>query len=90
MPNPSGVKVNVIFTRVNDQRRLSFSSTLPPNVTNFEILANLALSGNYYLSVFIGLQGQTTLTQYTVIPNFFGRVNAKAPAPLIDASLGLI
>jgi hypothetical protein len=71
-PNPSGVKVNVIFTRVTDQKRLSFNSYLPPNTTDFEVLASLTLSGNYYISIFIGQQGSTSTVQYTIIPSVFG------------------
>lgn len=89
VPNPAGVKVNVIFTRVSDQKRLAFSSYLPAGTVNFEILVSLTLSGNYYLSVFSGLQGSTSLSQYTVIPNFYGQTNAKPPVPLAEAALVL-
>lgn len=89
MANPLGVKVNVIFARVTDQKRMSFNSYLPPNTTEFEVLASLTMSGNYYLSIFIGTRGSTSLSQYTVIPNFFGQTNTRSPAPLNDVVLDL-
>jgi hypothetical protein len=89
VPNPSGVRVNVIFARITDQRRMSFNTYLPPNTTEFEVLATLTMSGNYYISIFTGTQGSTSLIQYTVIPDFFGRITGKSPDPLNDAALEL-
>lgn len=82
--------VNVIFTRISDQQRLAFNQYLPANTNSFEILAFLNLTGIYYLSVFPGSSGLTSLTQYTIAPSFIGQIVSRPPTPLSIATLNLI
>lgn len=89
-PNPSGTTVSVIFTRVSDQLRLGFSQWVAANTSSFRILANLNMSGVYYLSVFAGSSGFTALQQYTIAPGFIGQIVSRPPTPLSNASINLI
>lgn len=82
--------VNIIFTRISDQQRLAFSKYLPANTTNFKILACLNMTGVYYLSIFPGSSGLTSLTQYTIAPSFIGQIVSRSPTPLSNATLNLI
>ncbi len=49
----------------------------------------LSLTGKYYLSIFAGSFGQTTLQVYTVNPSFIGTLISRAPNPIQNASLVL-
>lgn len=62
------MRVNVIFSKVSDQKRMEFNQIIPINQTKFEVLARLNASGDYYISIFLGNKGVTSLSQYTVIP----------------------
>jgi hypothetical protein len=48
------------------------------------------MTGVYYLSVFAGRSGLTSLTQYTVAPSFIGPIVSRPPTPLNIATLNLI
>lgn len=60
------------------------------NTSSFKILANLNVSGVYYLSVFAGGSGFTALQQYTIAPGFIGQIVSRPPTPLSNASINLI
>lgn len=89
IPNPSGTKVTIIFTRITDQKKLSFSQYLQPNTVKFNVIANLNLTGTYYLSIFAGTSGITSTKQYDIAPSFIGRITAASPNPIPEASLDL-
>jgi len=89
VPNPNGLKINVIFTRVTDQKRLAFNQFLPANVTKFHVLTYLNLTGNYYLSIFLGQSGITNYKQYQIAPSFIGKIVSRSPNPLLEANLTL-
>jgi hypothetical protein len=84
------VQVNIIFTRIEDQSRLTFSQYLPAKTTEFLIQAYLNLTGDFYLSIFPGTSGLTSLEQYTIAPVFSGLIVSRPPNPLAIASLNLI
>jgi hypothetical protein len=90
IPNPAGTRVTIIFTRITDQKKLSFSQYLQPNVFKFNLIANLNLTGTYYFSIFAGTNGITSTKQYEIAPSFIGRITAAAPNPIPDASLSLV
>jgi hypothetical protein len=48
------------------------------------------VTGIYYLSVFAGGSGLTSLTQYTIAPGFIGQIVSRPPTPLSTASINLI
>lgn len=48
------------------------------------------MTGIYYLSVFAGRSGLTSLTQYTITPGFIGQIVSRPPTPLATASLNLV
>ena len=90
-PNPNGLtRVNVIFTRINDQRRLVFSQILNANEVNFKIYAILNMTGNFYISVFRGSMGSTFLATYTIEPRFIKSLLSQTPSAVRSASLNLI
>jgi hypothetical protein len=47
------------------------------------------MSGNYYLSIFNGQQGFTSLTQYTINPSFFGQLLKSSPPSLTEVSFAM-
>lgn len=48
------------------------------------------MTGDYYLSIFVGNSGLTSLTQYTIAPSSIGPFTSKTPTPISNASLTLV
>ena len=48
------------------------------------------MTGDYYLSIFVGNSRLTSLTQYTIAPSAIGPFSSKPPNPIQTASLNLI
>ena len=87
--NTNGISINIIFSRVSDQKQMTFSQYLPPNKTDFSIPATLDLTGQFYLSVFSGFSGITSGNIYTVNPTFIKNVVSRSPSPIQSAALNL-
>lgn len=48
------------------------------------------MTGNYYLSVFVGRSGIAAANTFTISPSFIGSIVSRAPTAIKSASLNLI
>lgn len=90
VPNSSGTRVSIIFSRVSDGFEMVFSQTIAANQTTFTIPTLLATAGSYYLAIFTGYSGNAAQSVYVVHPTSSQPFSSNPPPTIQSANLDLI